>query len=110
MEARGGIEPPIKALQALALPLGDRSLVAGTRYRRFQLQKHKTHQPIPLAVGVYDDSVDMTKRLACLRQKAHEYRSYNEYTRARSLGGNEASVYRTQKRAQAQLQKSAIKD
>ena len=25
LEARGGIEPPIKALQALALPLGDRA-------------------------------------------------------------------------------------
>ncbi len=28
MEARGGIEPPIKALQAFALPLGDRALIA----------------------------------------------------------------------------------
>jgi hypothetical protein len=25
LEARGGIEPPIKALQALAFPLGDRA-------------------------------------------------------------------------------------
>ena len=30
MEARGGIEPPIKALQALALPLGDRAPVRKT--------------------------------------------------------------------------------
>ena len=27
MEARGGIEPPIRVLQTLALPLGDRALV-----------------------------------------------------------------------------------
>jgi hypothetical protein len=26
MEARGGIEPPMKVLQTLALPLGDRAL------------------------------------------------------------------------------------
>jgi hypothetical protein len=30
MEARGGIEPPIKVLQTFALPLGDRALVAST--------------------------------------------------------------------------------
>jgi hypothetical protein len=28
MEARGGIEPPVKVLQTFALPLGDRALVA----------------------------------------------------------------------------------
>jgi hypothetical protein len=27
LEARGGIEPPIKVLQTFALPLGDRALV-----------------------------------------------------------------------------------
>ena len=29
MEARGGIEPPIKVLQTFALPLGDRAVVTG---------------------------------------------------------------------------------
>ena len=30
MEARGGIEPPIKVLQTFALPLGDRALAASS--------------------------------------------------------------------------------
>jgi hypothetical protein len=30
LEARGGIEPPIRVLQTLALPLGDRATVAFT--------------------------------------------------------------------------------
>jgi hypothetical protein len=33
MEARGGIEPPIKVLQTFALPLGDRALVARSSYQ-----------------------------------------------------------------------------
>jgi hypothetical protein len=31
LEARGGIEPPLKALQALALPLGYRAVTATTQ-------------------------------------------------------------------------------
>jgi hypothetical protein len=33
LEARGGIEPPIKVLQTFALPLGDRALVARSSYQ-----------------------------------------------------------------------------
>ena len=32
MEARGGIEPPIKVLQTFALPLGDRATESGRNY------------------------------------------------------------------------------
>ena len=31
LEARGGIEPPIKVLQTFALPLGDRALSGKTK-------------------------------------------------------------------------------
>jgi hypothetical protein len=44
LEARGGIEPPIKVLQTFALPLGDRAFVAGPA-------KNKNTAGIPLAVG-----------------------------------------------------------
>jgi hypothetical protein len=54
LEARGGIEPPIKALQAFAFPLGDRAaelvslLPTATNFCGL---KHKTHRPFTLAVG-----------------------------------------------------------
>jgi hypothetical protein len=55
LEARGGIEPPIKALQASALPLGDRATelaaFAPTDKRNLACRKTKTHRPFALAVG-----------------------------------------------------------
>jgi hypothetical protein len=54
LEARGGIEPPLKALQAFAFPLGDRAaelvslLPTATNFCGL---KHKTHRPFTLAVG-----------------------------------------------------------
>jgi hypothetical protein len=39
LEARGGIEPPIKVLQTFALPLGDRAFEANTFYH-FQWDSH----------------------------------------------------------------------
>ena len=44
LEARGGIEPPIKVLQTFALPLGDRASGAGCRGgdepAKFKVQPH----------------------------------------------------------------------
>jgi hypothetical protein len=56
LEARGGIEPPIKVLQTFALPLGYRAiLLAAERVSSSTLQnsgpKNKTHQPVFLAMG-----------------------------------------------------------
>ena len=60
LEARGGIEPPIKVLQTFALPLGDRALVllrpaeipsrtlASTRNK---LPENKKPTGLQLAVG-----------------------------------------------------------
>ena len=46
LEARGGIEPPIKVLQTFALPLGDRASGAGCRRgdepAKFMTQTHST--------------------------------------------------------------------
>jgi hypothetical protein len=62
LEARGGIEPPIKVLQTFAFPLGDRafgsesiSRATPSRIRDRSQQKpqpkQKTHLPDFLAVG-----------------------------------------------------------
>jgi hypothetical protein len=54
LEARGGIEPPIRVLQTLALPLGDRATDASEQFDFRELirpKKHKTRQPVALAAG-----------------------------------------------------------
>jgi hypothetical protein len=63
LEARGGIEPPIKVLQTFALPLGDRASDSNPAYKaprnrtrdrlqqNCQSKKEKTHLPASLAVG-----------------------------------------------------------
>jgi hypothetical protein len=61
LEARGGIEPPIKVLQTFALPLGDRASdqnpgtnrIPSSQQKRQKNtnQKQKTHLPAFPAVG-----------------------------------------------------------
>jgi hypothetical protein len=46
LEARGGIEPPIKVLQTFALPLGERAPVLPVATQKnWQTKNEKTHLP-----------------------------------------------------------------
>jgi hypothetical protein len=84
LEARGGIEPPIKVLQTFALPLGDRALdcTAEEKLARRELvstwfppapelaymllrpKKQKTHLPDQPVVGRYfGNSIELVASL-----------------------------------------------
>ena len=54
LEARGGIEPPIKALQAFALPLGDRAV------KPIQLVQRHAAAPAALAPSTSTNFPDRT--------------------------------------------------
>jgi hypothetical protein len=51
LEARGGIEPPIKALQAFALPLGDRAAELVSLQRRNQILRPTKQNPPAIHSG-----------------------------------------------------------
>jgi hypothetical protein len=75
LEARGGIEPPIRVLQTLALPLGDRATDAiGEPFDLREGLALKTQNPpaSALAAGACTEAEQTTMRSAYLRQKRHE--------------------------------------
>jgi hypothetical protein len=103
LEARGGIEPPIKVLQTFALPLGDRApdktpFASDNSSLSSPAQKQKTHLPGYLpAVGAKALGLcDETSCSASPCQKTHAHNIHNSNKFARSSGGSASFGYHTQ--------------
>ena len=77
LEARGGIEPPIKVLQTFALPLGDRAPVAAVNAEPSGLKARATARPGRLGMTALLGALARGRiRASAGNTQVHDGRSY----------------------------------
>jgi hypothetical protein len=73
LEARGGIEPPIRVLQTLALPLGDRATDIARAFRRYVLRNGSPKNTKPADQSLWQRALtleaEQTYAISSPRQK-----------------------------------------